>query len=193
MENYDNVTILQRAESRSESKGHVLAESSVITKQQMLHVDQDFKGQPLESETLVRGKHLDPPPSYTEKSGNVLQKDKLSNSSDRVEEPSVAEDIRGSISSSRKMIDDTLHEDRVLVSVSLLHMIPYQSKPSITQANKPRRMISDKVDDREDPPTLAVRDTTQTVRLLLDKWTVPGSAPLADTLEESAMEEKERG
>ena len=198
MENYDNVKILQRSESRSESPGHVPAEDSVLTKEQMLHVDRDFEGQPLKSDIVVRGKHLDPPPSYTsnsdlgEKSGNVIREDRIPNPTDHVEEPPVTSDDPGRALTPRRNVDHAHHEDRVLVSVSLLHMIPYQPKPNIMQANKPTHMISDKVDDQEDPPILAMRDTTQTVRSLLDKWTIPGSAPLADSLEESAAEEKMR-
>ncbi len=69
----------------------------------------------------------------------------------------------------------------------LLQMIPYKPKA-------PDRIRSDRLIPAGQGPDVNTKSVTQeatnSVRLLLDKWTTSGSAPISNVLDEEAAREK---
>lgn len=65
-------------------------------------------------------------------------------------------------------------------STSLLQMVPY--RPNVTHSAHRNRFISAGPDTA---PRSAVESATETVRLLLDKWTTSGSGPISELLAET--------
>lgn len=70
----------------------------------------------------------------------------------------------------------------------LLQMVPYRPRG-------PERISSDRlISDGQDPDSgtkSATEEATKSVRLLLDKWTTSGSAPVSNILDEEAAREKD--
>ena len=79
-------------------------------------------------------------------------------------------------------------------STLLLQMIPYRASGSIPSGpSTSNRLISAEPISSDLDAKLAMEEATKNVRLLLDKWTTTGSAPVADILEEEpARESKDR-
>lgn len=85
--------------------------------------------------------------------------------------------------------------ERHRTSALLLQMIPYRpTYPNTRFLNQPRLLLSAVPDGPSIPdtdPKPAMEEATRSVRLLLDKWTTSGSAPLSKLLENAANDTQE--
>lgn len=78
--------------------------------------------------------------------------------------------------------NSTVHSKNTPTSALLLQMIPYQPPKS----NSPRFLPAGpgEAPSVDVNPESTMAEATHSVRLLLDKWTTPGSAPISDILDE---------
>ena len=80
--------------------------------------------------------------------------------------------------------DSSIHRESNL----FLQMVPY--RPGGLDPIRSDRLISDK-QDHDRGTKSATEEATNSVRLLLDKWTTSGSAPVSNILDEEAAREKD--
>ena len=88
---------------------------------------------------------------------------------------------------SRPSYNDSSAPDIHRESNLLLQMVPY--RPADSQPILSDRLISDWHGPDESDPTSTTQEVAKSVRLLLDKWTTSGSAPISNILDEEAARE----
>ena len=83
------------------------------------------------------------------------------------------------------LLDPEIHRESNL----LLQMVPY--RPADPQPILSDRLISSGYGPDDSSTTSVPQEVAKSVRLLLDKWTISGSAPISNILEEEAEREKD--
>ena len=86
-------------------------------------------------------------------------------------------------SENQHRLEPSVHRESEL----LLQLIPYSPRP--TDPRKQQLLISGVVDTKSKRPVM--QEATESIRLLLDKWTTSGSAPVSDVLSEEAAKDRQ--
>lgn len=101
--------------------------------------------------------------------------------------PGVKVMISGSSSEPRVSYKDPSNSVVHRESDLLLQMVPY--RPRGPQPIRPNHLLAGRQDPDNDTET-TTEEATKSVRLLLDRWTSMGSAPISNILDEEAAQEK---
>ncbi|KAL6718674.1 hypothetical protein ACLMJK_002908 [Lecanora helva] len=177
IENNNNVTNLQHAEELTQAEDR---QSSVPT---------GFTGGFPEAGASFSAQPSKSPPPDSSSSGS----DNEDSESDQEDAPKVRDSALQPLSPESHVVGS----GHSRTSELLLQMIPYKSDDSrMSYLKSSNRLISDRdqtMPGIEARPKPAIEEATQSVRLLLDKWTNSGSAPIADVLDaEDARNSRER-
>ncbi len=209
MESYNNLTELRRAEQSMEAEARYQPVSGGSNQPGTRHPSGD--GSTFPPDTTGGSNAHEPPtrsPSPTSRASKLENED--SNSDDGADDDDHstkskdqhdqdgtrpagdASNTEGSISKSsykpRPSCDDASDPIVHRESNLLLQMVPY--RPRLSNGIRSDRLLPG-TQGRESDTKSATRGATDSVRLLLDKWTTLGSAPVSNILDEEAVREKD--
>lgn len=192
MDSYSNVTELRHAEISADIEARdepIVIDSS----QHKTRSDHRQGSQPSNVDSNLSASSASEATDESSASDEEKDADDTPNSASAAEKFGDSSDSHGIIKrpattrgiSHRETAENNLHRE----SDALLQMVPYRPKPpyGIT----PDRLIGEAPMPNGDPKPTA-EGTTASVRLLLDKWTVSGSAPISNILKEESIEEEKK-
>lgn len=194
IENYNNVAELQRAEQSAEAEADVWRPSSPAEAMYQGYFDTPYTpGDPINpppypglSESDEESGDPDEATSNTQSTQSRHQ-DENGNDGYSVDTTQTPSDYHGNIVPQVATCVSSLEPEMQRASALLLQMVPYRPPVSnSSQAKQSDRLLrapglSDTVETKPKP---AMEEATKSVRLLLDKWTTSGSAPVSDFLVE---------
>ncbi|MCJ1426226.1 hypothetical protein MMC29_004129, partial [Sticta canariensis] len=177
IENYNNVTELQRAEQSAEAERPLSLDSSLSES------DEEGSGadERLNDNKSTQSRHQAEQENVESSAGNIQ----------------ASSGFQKSAVQPLAQYDSPLKPGIHQTSALLLQMVPYRPAASnsrlISQSNGQMARSPNAIDTSPKP---AMEEATKSIRLLLDKWTNLGSAPISDLLDEDVKAgnaHKERG
>lgn len=168
IENYNNVTELQRAERSAEAERPLLPDSSLSES------DEEGSGadERLNDHKSTQSRHQAELENVESSAGNIQ----------------ASSDFQETAVQPLARYDSSLKPGIHQTSALLLQMVPYRPAASnsriISQPNGQIISTTRSSNAIETSPKPAMEEATKSVRLLLDKWTNSGSAPISDLLDE---------
>ena len=213
-ESYDNLIALRRAEQSTEAEVRYQPLSRDATHLTTHHPYMDsstFPSDPISapnafeppitrsSSPTSKGSKSDNEDSNTDDGGDDDDHNDVSSTKSKDQNDHDGTGPKGDASSAKELISgvpylprlsysDSLNPDIYRESNLLLQMVPY--RPSDPEPIRSDRLIS-RGHGPDSGTTSATQEVTKSVRLLLDKWTTSGSAPISNILEEEAAREKD--
>ena len=186
VENHDNATKLQRAEELAEAESREIRLYGEHPSE--FSMKNDLPSNPLPPEppaSLPTESNLSD--SESEKERHQSHADSISGKANEEHKP------RNTAIQIASMYQGILDYDKSRTSTLLLQMIPYQPRPSVPLNGDGSRLLISAEPGAPPRPELnpkpSLSDASQSVRLLLDKWTTSGSAPISNVLDaESAKD-----